>query len=327
MLKTTIHIKKLSCLMISLSASMPIFAIDDAVFDAKTGHLSLPKVLVDTKAYQAELVLKNNCFTLESATPIPSGIIPNQGERYTVSYEGKTWEDTPHSIDERGLTWHEAKDYCEELSLNGIDNWRLPSIMELNSIVYPGRDVHTVSVFNYAKNGSYWSRMETAAISGSGSPDDLQEAYIVDFHTEGYVNKNQKGTLFTRCISHTSTNGTIKEPTTEPTEATSCDNTFIHVVGEPRLSIFFEAQRYCESINAQVPSVEDLRRLYAQHDGAPKGFGGNDPVWTRDSVEGKEDNRWVVSFSEKGLILEDVVEKDLFLAYENLRMCVQTECY
>jgi hypothetical protein len=43
-----------------------------------------------------------------------------------------TWQNTKNS---NKYTYEEAKDYCEELSIDGYTNWRLPSIDELHTLI------------------------------------------------------------------------------------------------------------------------------------------------------------------------------------------------
>ncbi|MFC1452105.1 DUF1566 domain-containing protein [Verrucomicrobiota bacterium] len=45
---------------------------------------------------------------------------------------GLMWEQTPSSI---GYSWQEASDYCDNLVLGGYDDWRMPNVKELQSIV------------------------------------------------------------------------------------------------------------------------------------------------------------------------------------------------
>ncbi len=63
-------------------------------------------------------------------------------------------------------TWVEAKNYCEELNLAKYSDWRLPSIKELQSIVYVGRSTSVIKEnFRNIAPDSYWSFSENASNS------------------------------------------------------------------------------------------------------------------------------------------------------------------
>jgi len=73
------------------------------------------------------------------------------------------WEDTPH-VKEVKITQPRAKTYCSELKLGGHENWRLPTIKELLSIVdYTRVSPATFKIFSYIEDESfYWTSTPVA---------------------------------------------------------------------------------------------------------------------------------------------------------------------
>jgi len=81
-------------------------------------------------------------------------------------------------IPDRSKTWFEATRYCENLTLGGFNNWRLPNINELYSIVdYSSIQPAIDSPFLYLANSRdrvYWS--STSVVPSLGTLE-----YAVDF--------------------------------------------------------------------------------------------------------------------------------------------------
>ena len=70
---------------------------------------------------------------------------------------GLLWQKTPGK---QGATWCDALAYCEGLSLAGHDDWRLPNVRELHSLVDYGRDAPPLDpVFNTlpGAHSGYWA--------------------------------------------------------------------------------------------------------------------------------------------------------------------------
>lgn len=55
------------------------------------------------------------------------------------------------------LTWQAALQYCESLEFAGHDDWRLPNVRELQSIVDYGRYNPSIDPVFGAESGGYWS--------------------------------------------------------------------------------------------------------------------------------------------------------------------------
>jgi hypothetical protein len=72
--------------------------------------------------------------------------------------------------------WDDAKLYCDELKLNGMAHWRLPTFHELLSIVDYSRSHPAINpVFRYVDEGTYWTLTNFA-------PTDAR-AWTIDFRT------------------------------------------------------------------------------------------------------------------------------------------------
>jgi hypothetical protein len=68
-----------------------------------------------------------------SGLPHPASyVVSASGEAVTDSVSGLVWQ---RQVPPQSLTWNDAKSYCSCLSIDGQDDWRLPSRIELASLV------------------------------------------------------------------------------------------------------------------------------------------------------------------------------------------------
>ena len=72
------------------------------------------------------------------------------------------------------MTWEEAISYCEGLSLGGYDDWRLPSIRDLQSIVDYNR-CNPASSY-------YWSSSTYAVFTNYAGCVDFNYGYVYNDH-------------------------------------------------------------------------------------------------------------------------------------------------
>ena len=117
------------------------------------------------------------------------------GEVVTDSTTGLEWQDNSDANGTRG-TWQDVIDYCEALTLESHDDWRLPNINELKSLIDRSKREPAIKgdVFEYIANGwnPYWS---SSSVVG-----DEDNVWIVSFK-DGYVDGDFRDDIYyVRCV-------------------------------------------------------------------------------------------------------------------------------
>ena len=89
--------------------------------------------------------------------------------------------------------WTDAIDYCEELTLNGQSDWRLPNKKELLSIVdYGTYNPAISSVFEKTTSYGYWSSTTLASYTNY--------AWFVNFYYGRTGNYYKSASYYVRCV-------------------------------------------------------------------------------------------------------------------------------
>ena len=126
-------------------------------------------------------------FTRESET----GIV-------TDTQSGLEWQDNNVS---RSVTWQEAIEMCEALSVGEKEDWRLPNINELVSLVDDGRVNPAMDeVFQQSKSNNYWS--STTLYFAPENANKSTMAWYVDFYRGVQEFQPKKSSIlnYVRCV-------------------------------------------------------------------------------------------------------------------------------
>ena len=111
------------------------------------------------------------------------------------STTGLAWQDdySDNGGDVKRTTWQDALVYCQELSLGGKSDWRLPNKNELFSIVDMSKYRPAISsVFTNVTSDNYWSSTSYAS--------DSSYAWIVNFDNGDVVWNSKTYENSVRCV-------------------------------------------------------------------------------------------------------------------------------
>jgi len=101
----------------------------------------------------------------QSGCPSANRFVDNQDGTVTDTCTGLMWQqETAPGV----YWWGKALRYCEDLTLAGHSDWRLPNVRELQSIVDYGRRGLSIDPVFGAESESYWSS-STSVVSPSGA--------------------------------------------------------------------------------------------------------------------------------------------------------------
>ncbi len=103
------------------------------------------------------------------------------------------WQDDDAVADDTtSYTWGDAIGYCEDLNISGFEDWYLPNINELQTIV----DFGSYNAANYEDfwkiiNGYYWT---------STTSFDPNRALYINFYNGQDGNAPKTSTYYVRCV-------------------------------------------------------------------------------------------------------------------------------
>ena len=110
----------------------------------------------------------------------------------TDNITGLQWQDDAR-IGTHSNTWKRAIDRCEALSLDGFNDWRLPNLNELTSLVDYSRTNPAIDpTFQRVVARGYWSSTTYAGFASS--------AWVVYFRSGGQGNSSKGYSKYVRCV-------------------------------------------------------------------------------------------------------------------------------
>ena len=123
---------------------------------------------------------------------LSADFVRNSDQTVTDTKTGLMWQDNTDAKTVE-INWQEAIDYCENLSLAGYSDWRLPNYNELESIVdYDRRDPAIDPTFQNVVSNGYWSSTTVAS--------DTDNAWLVYFYYGLDYWDVKSYTLYVRCV-------------------------------------------------------------------------------------------------------------------------------
>ncbi|PLX70560.1 MAG: hypothetical protein C0602_03345 [Denitrovibrio sp.] len=166
-----------------VSESYYVRCIRDVSYDA------IPEVAIKQTGQNASYAVLDDGYYLNGEEP---DYTRSDNAIVTDSVTGLDWQDTI-DVQEDTYTWSEALNNCEDMTLGGYQDWRLPSYHELMSIVKYGNTRNIDDTFEYLFSSGYWT-----ATSTTDTP--YSSARYVGF-SNGYSDIYDKDlTMSARCV-------------------------------------------------------------------------------------------------------------------------------
>ena len=134
-------------------------------------------------------------IVLGLSTVMMADLSRNSAGVVTDSTTGLQWQDdySDNGGSIKSAKWQDAIDYCEALSLDGHEDWRLPNLRELTSLVDDTRyDPAIDATFTQTASDGYWSSATYARYHDN--------AWGVDFYSGRQGHDDKDYSYYVRCV-------------------------------------------------------------------------------------------------------------------------------
>ncbi|MGD9972819.1 MAG: DUF1566 domain-containing protein [Desulfatirhabdiaceae bacterium] len=138
----------------------------------------------------AKLAILAAVICLALVCPAVADLINNENGTVTDTETGLTWEQDSHG----DLDWKSALNHCDTLSLAGHDDWRMPTIKELDTIADLSRSSPAINTYYFSDTAKakYWSATTRA--------EKTSEAWVIDFTYGDDANTAKTTKLYVRAV-------------------------------------------------------------------------------------------------------------------------------
>jgi len=153
-------------LLVFISLTMPVFAFAGTVNLPKTGQTRC----YDTNGFEIPCTGTGQDGEIQAGVSWPELRFTDNGDgTMTDNLTGLMWTKNAN-LSNSTMTWDEALDYCNNLTLGGYSDWRLPNINELESL-FNADEYNVVQWFNAqgfinVQYIYYWSSTTYAYLPG-----------------------------------------------------------------------------------------------------------------------------------------------------------------
>lgn len=217
-----------------------------------------------------------------SGLPRPASYLPGGDGTVTDEVTGLLWEASPPSTDG---TWEDALAYCDGLSLGGYEDWRLPTRIEVTSVLDYSRPGWSADAFSAATGGFHRTSSDwilTINQMGAGAGKDFAWAFNM---SDGIVSNaySKASAARYRCVRSDGEGEAPSEPAREPAnhytslssgEVRDNYTGLIWQAGESGALDHAAALTYCTSLELggnswRLPSMRELATLVDEAKVAP----------------------------------------------------------
>jgi hypothetical protein len=141
-------------------------------------------------------------WLLLSSPAIAGDYVIHQDGTLTDNLIGLTWQRKDDNVKR---DWPAARDYCQNLSFAGHDDWRLPNNYELRTIRVEGSKNPAIDqdAFPATKAEIYWSGSELPYYEERAFFVDFGEATLANTANENLEAMKWQNQYFSRCVRGT----------------------------------------------------------------------------------------------------------------------------